>query len=216
MSATFPPWATPAFRWALAIAAMLALAIPVSLLGWVRTPYVTSELVPIEQPVPFDHRHHVVDDGIDCRFCHTTVERSPTAGMPSTEICMGCHSQIWNDSPLLEPVRRSFFEGRPIPWQRVYRLPDFVFFNHAVHVANGIGCESCHGRVDRMPRIYQVVPLTMGWCLDCHRDPAGHLRPAEAMTMMGFEPEGDGRAQRAALVARYAIAPGTDCTSCHR
>ncbi|HVS11944.1 MAG TPA: cytochrome c3 family protein [Planctomycetota bacterium] len=216
MSAIFPPWSTAAFRWVLVLVAALLLAVPIALMGWVRTPYVTGELVPIEQPVPFDHRHHVVDDGIDCRYCHLTVERSPTAGLPSTEVCMGCHSQIWNDSPLLEPVRQSFFESRPIAWQRVHRLPDFVFFNHAIHVAKGIGCESCHGRVDRMPRILQVVPLTMGWCLECHRDPVSHLRPREAITAMGWRPESDAAALRAVLAKRYQVSPSTDCSSCHR
>jgi hypothetical protein len=216
MSATFPPWSTAALRWALGLVVALVLSIPVGLMVWVRTPYVTSQLVPIEQPVPFDHRHHVLDDGIDCRYCHDTVDRSATAGLPATEVCMGCHSQIWNESPLLEPVRRSFFEGRPIAWQRVHRLPDFVFFNHAVHVANGIGCESCHGRVDRMPRILQVAPLTMSWCLDCHREPTAHLRPPDAITAMGWSPGADEEELRTVLAGIYRAAPGTDCSSCHR
>jgi hypothetical protein len=219
MSAIFPPWATYALRWALVLGVVALLAIPVALMVWVRTPYVTAQLTPIEQPVAFDHRHHVEDDGIDCRYCHTTVETSATAGYPPTEVCMGCHSQIWSSSPLLEPVRESFFDGRPIAWQRVHRLPDFVFFNHAVHVANGVGCEECHGRVDRMPRILQVAPLTMSWCLDCHRDPAPHLRPREAITAMGWSAGGSGREAKtieAALVKRYSVAAGTDCSSCHR
>jgi hypothetical protein len=219
MSATFPPWSTYALRWALALGVLAVLAIPVLLMIWVRTPYVTAELVPIEQPVAFDHRHHVEDDGIDCRYCHTTVETSSSAGYPDTEVCMGCHSQIWSGSPMLEEVRRSFFEGRPIAWQRVHRLPDFVFFNHAVHVANGVGCEECHGRVDRMPRILQVAPLTMSWCVDCHRDPAPHLRPREAITAMGWRAgrtKHDARAVEAALMKRYSVAAGTDCSSCHR
>lgn len=216
MAALFPRWTNSAFRWALVIIVLVVLAIPLGLMAWVRTPWVLAQYQPIEQPIPFDHRHHVVDDNIDCRYCHTTAENGASAGYPSTELCMGCHNQIWNDSPLLEPVRESYYADVPIRWERVHRLPDFVYFNHAVHVNNGIGCESCHGRVDRMARIYQVEPLTMGWCLDCHREPLPHLRPPDAITTMGY----DARRQPLALIEEltelYDPQPGTDCTSCHR
>lgn len=185
-------------------------------MGWMRTPYATGQRDVLEQPVVFDHRHHVADDRIDCRYCHTTVETAASAGIPSADRCMGCHGQIWSDSDLLEPVRESYFTGRPIAWRRVHRLPDFVFFDHSVHVANGVGCETCHGRVDRMARIYQVAPLTMGWCLDCHRDPERHLRPLDAVTAMGWRPPVPGEPPGPALAAAYDVHPRTDCTTCHR
>lgn len=185
-------------------------------MGWVRTPYATGEGDPLEQPVAFDHRHHVADDRIDCRYCHADVEKGPSAGIPSADRCMGCHGQVWSESELLEPVRESYYTGRPIAWERVHRLPDFVFFDHSVHVTNGIGCETCHGRVDRMARIYQVAPLTMGWCLDCHRDPERHLRPLDAITAMGWKPRVPGEAPGPVLAEAYGVKPKTDCTACHR
>lgn len=188
-------------------------------MGWVRTPYALGEGELLGQPVQFDHRHHVVDDGIDCRYCHSTVEKAPSAGVPSADRCMNCHSQVWNESPLLAAVREAYYEGRPLRWQRVHHLPDFVFFDHSVHVNNGIGCETCHGRVDRMARVYQTRPLTMGWCLGCHRDPEKNLRPLDQITTMGWQPQGSA-AQRARMGAKlakaYAIRPSTDCWACHR
>lgn len=216
MSAVFPRWCNSAFRRLLLLVALSAVAAPLALMGWVRTEYVTGQFVLIEQPIPFDHRHHVVDDGIDCRYCHRIVEVSSRAGIPSTEVCMNCHSQVWNDSPLLAPVRESFFENEPIAWARVHRLPDFVYFDHSAHVTNGIGCESCHGRVDTMARVFQVAPLTMAWCLDCHRNPESHLRPPGAITAMGWTPKNGGTAARAALRDYYRTNPSTNCTTCHR
>ena len=170
----------------------------------------------IEQPVEFDHRHHTQDDGIDCRYCHNTVTRTEYAGIPSTALCMGCHSQIWNDSPLLEPVRRSYFSNTPIPYKRVYNLPDFVYFNHAIHSQKGVGCVSCHGRVDQMGRVYQVPSLTMSWCLDCHRNPEQHLRPLSAITSMTWT-AGDSQAELgAALRTVLDVDPLVNCTACHR
>src|SRR5438093_4874245 len=133
--------------------------------------YVIHRDVPIDQPVQFSHKHHVADDGIDCRYCHTSVEKSAFAGVPPTETCMTCHSQIWVDSPLLEPVRESYRTGRPIEWERVHDLPDFVYFNHSIHIKKGIGCVSCHGRVDEMPITRKHANLSMRWCLNCHRSP---------------------------------------------
>ncbi len=126
---------------------------------------------PVQQPVPFSHKHHVGDVGLDCRYCHSTVDRSAYAGMPSTETCMNCHSQLFTDVPMLEPVRASFRDGKPLHWNRVYRLPDFVYFNHAAHVANGVDCANCHGDVASMPLTWQASSLEMRWCLDCHRHP---------------------------------------------
>src|SRR6478672_4811676 len=155
---------------------------------WQRSPYVTYAGVVRPQPVPFSHQHHVGGIGIDCRYCHTSVENSGFAGIPPTRTCMNCHSQIWSTSPTLEPVRASFRTGNSLVWTRVNDLPDYVYFNHSIHIHKGIGCESCHGRVDRMPLTWQENSLQMTWCLDCHRDPAPHIRPREAVTVMGYQP----------------------------
>lgn len=213
MPAPFPRWANSAFWAALAALAVLAMAVPVVPMILARTPIVTGQYRPIPQPVPFDHRHHVRDDGIDCRYCHDLVERSRYAGVPPTERCLNCHSQIWNTSPLLEPVWRSWATGEPIAWVRVHDLPDFVYFDHSVHVRGGVGCITCHGPVDEMARVYQVAPLTMQWCLDCHRDPAAHVRPRELVTVMQHLEDATAGEE---LVERYGLSPGTDCTTCHR
>jgi len=180
--------------------------------------------VPIEQPVQFSHKHHVKDDGIDCRYCHTSVEEAAFAGIPPTHTCMTCHSQIWSDSPQIQPIRDSFTTGRPIEWTRVHDKPDFVYFNHSIHVKKGIGCVSCHGRVDEMPLTWQEKSMSMGWCLDCHRDPAQYIRPREAVTDMNWKPsdEGEGVTQAslgAKLVKEYHVRSPeqlTNCSMCHR
>lgn len=153
---------------------------------WVRSPNVTQVDVVRDQPVPFSHDHHVSGLGIDCRYCHTSVETAASAGLPSTEICMNCHSEIWRDSPLLEPVRESYRTGQPLRWTRVHDTPDFVYFNHSIHVAKGIGCESCHGRVDRMPLMRKATAMHMEWCLDCHRHPEVAVRPKEDVYKFGY------------------------------
>ncbi len=214
--APLPRGANAAMRWGILLLALFVPAVPLALMGWVRTPYVTGQSSPLEQPVPFDHRHHVVDDGIDCRYCHDLVERSPVAGVPSADRCMNCHSQVWNESPLLETVRESYYSGRPIAWARVHRLPDFVFFDHSIHVHKGVGCETCHGRVDRMARVYQAAPLTMGWCLSCHRDPERFLRPRDQVTTMGWTADRGSRRSGAELARLYRVKSLTDCTTCHR
>lgn len=218
MTSPFSPHANARLRWAIVVGVGLSIGAPVALMAWVRTPYAQGRERALEQPVAFDHRHHVVDDGIDCRYCHSEVERSPTAGIPASSVCINCHSQIWNESPLLEPVRASFYERRPLEWKRVHRLPDFVYFDHSIHIHKGVGCETCHGRVDGMARVYQVAPLTMGWCLDCHRDPAPNLRPRDAVTIMGWQPPaGETREELGRhLMARYDVNPPTDCSGCHR
>lgn len=192
-------------RFGLTVFALALIGGPLFLMWWVRTPYVTGQFSQLTQPIPFDHRHHVVDDGINCVYCHVDVERSPYAGVPPTELCLNCHSQIWNTSPALDLVWRSNRDRRPIPWERVTYLPDFVFFNHAIHVHKGVGCESCHGRVDEMPRVYQVAPLTMSWCLDCHRHPERFLRPIDAVTTMGYRPERPQAALGPALMREYDV-----------
>lgn len=197
-----------------------ALGVPavglVLLLLVARSPSGLGSREPVHQPVQFDHRHHAGDEGLDCRYCHDSVERSATAGYPPTARCMGCHAQVWNESPLLEPVRVSYLTDRPIAWQRVHRLPDFVFFDHAVHVNKGVGCVTCHGRVDQMPLVHQEVPLTMGWCLDCHRDPTPHLRPPGFITSMTWRPPGDPRETGRAVQEALDVHPRATCTTCHR
>jgi hypothetical protein len=184
-----------------------------------RSHYNTGAYVVREQPVQFSHKHHVSDDGIDCRYCHTSVEVSPHAGIPSTSICMGCHSELFADSPYLAPVRESLASGIPIPWRRVHDLPDFVYFEHHVHVNRGIGCADCHGRVDLMPQTYQVAPLQMEWCLACHRDPEPRLRPpAEIFNMAWVAPPDQARLGRE-LAEHYDTPDArllTSCSTCHR
>ena len=190
--------------------------VPIALMAWVRTPNVTRQFAPVSQPIPFDHRLHVTGFGIDCRYCHASVERSPAAGIPAAATCVPCHSDTWMRSPQLEPVRRSLATNRPIQWNRVHTLPDFVYFDHAVHVAKGVGCESCHGRVDRMAQVYQAMPLTMTWCVSCHRDPAAHLRPDSAITVMGWRPPAPQGVLGARLAAANHVRSLTNCTTCHR
>ncbi|PYT03544.1 MAG: cytochrome C [Acidobacteria bacterium] len=156
-----------------------------------RSSYNTGQYIEREQPVQFSHKHHVGDDGIDCRYCHTSVETSNTAGLPPTKTCMNCHSQIWSESPYLEIVRASYKENKPIEWTRVHDLPDFVYFNHSIHANKGIGCASCHGRVDQMPMVYQAASLQMEWCLACHRQPERYLRPKDKITDMAWNIEAD-------------------------
>lgn len=218
MRALFPPWSDTVFRLCLVVAAVGVFSIPVSMMLWVRTPYVTKQDDPVDQPVQFDHRHHVRDDGIGCLYCHYEAERSAYAGAPPTSVCMNCHSQVWQESERLEPVRRSWFTGEPLRWQRVHQLPQFVYFDHSAHVSHGVGCVECHGRVDQMIRVRAMQPLSMGWCLECHRDPAPHLRPVEYITKMDWEPpEGETRESFGEkLREKNKIAPPTDCSRCHR
>ncbi len=152
-----------------------------------RSPYVTYAKVVRPQPVPFSHQHHVGGLGIDCRYCHTSVETSSFAGIPPTKTCMNCHSQIWTGAPLLEPVRESFRSGKSLVWTRVNDLPDFVYFDHSIHINKGVGCNTCHGHVDRMPLMFNWASLQMEWCLDCHRDPGKYLRPREQVFNMRYE-----------------------------
>ena len=183
-----------------------------------RSSYVTREGVAREQPVPFSHRHHAGELGIDCRYCHTAVERGPIAGMPPTKTCMNCHSQIWVDSPVLEPVRASFRTDKSIEWIKVHDLPDFVYFNHSIHVRQGIGCVSCHGRVDRMNLMWQASSLQMEWCLNCHRHPEQYVRPRDQDFNMEWQPPTDQLALGQQLVKDYNIQVQqlTNCSICHR
>jgi hypothetical protein len=186
---------------------------------WMRSDYATGARLAVDQPVPFSHRHHVSGLGIQCRHCHTTAEESAFAGVPPTRTCMNCHTQIWAQSPMLAPVRESFRTGKPIAWNRVHDLADFAYFNHGIHVAKGVGCSTCHGRVDQMPLVWQHAPLTMEWCLDCHRQPERFLRPRDKIYDMAWEPPPDQVERGRALLKAYNIGAHnrlTDCSTCHR
>jgi hypothetical protein len=181
-----------------------------------RSAYMTQERVAREQPVQFSHKHHVGELGIDCRYCHTTVETAARATVPPTETCMSCHSQIWLQSPFLEPVRASFRTDRSIPWVKVHDLPDFVYFNHGVHIQKGIGCVSCHGRVDQMNQVWRASSLQMEWCLDCHRDPARYVRPRDRIFDLAWERPADQPNLGVELLRLYDVHTRTDCSTCHR
>lgn len=190
-----------------------------------KSPYVTGQEVTREQPVPFSHEHHVKGLGIDCRYCHTSVEDSHFAGIPATKTCMTCHSVVWTNTEVLRPVRQSWATNTPIHWNRVHDLPDFAYFNHSIHIAKGVGCSTCHGQVDRMPLMWQHSPLTMSWCLECHREPEKFIRPREQIYNMDYRVERDsGRPEKtqaelgAKLVEEYRIRKEqlTNCSICHR
>lgn len=172
------------------------------------------------QQVPFSHKHHVADEGIDCRYCHTGVETSPDAGLPSTHVCMTCHSQLWDKAGVLAPVRASLASGRPVRWQRIAQLPDYVYFDHSIHIDRGVGCVECHGRIDRMPLTARAKPFRMGFCLDCHRDPSTRLRPASLVTRMEPLPWTSDERRRfgKAAMAHFGIDPRKldNCGVCHR
>jgi cytochrome c7-like protein/class III cytochrome C family protein len=192
--------------------------------GWATStifwsPYTTYVDVPLDQPVPFSHKHHVLDDGIDCRYCHTSVEKSAFAGIPSTETCMTCHSQIWTEAPVLAPVRASLVTNTPLRWNRVHDLPDFAYFNHSIHVAKGVGCSTCHGQVEQMAITFRTQTLYMKWCLECHRQPQNFVRPRSEIYDMQWQPPADQSAQGAQLVRQYHIDTSgrlTNCSTCHR
>ena len=197
-----------------------------------RSPYVTYAGVARPQPAPFSHQHHVAGLGIDCRYCHTSVETSSFAGIPPTKTCMNCHSQIWTNAQMLEPVRESLRSGKSLVWNRVNDLPDFVYFNHSIHINKGVGCNTCHGPVDRMPLMYNYASLQMEWCLECHRAPEKYLRPRDEVFNMRYEhPSSDNPVTvdgseytdqislGTDLVKKYklrSVADITSCSTCHR
>jgi len=174
-------------RASLVLTGLIVIALGVTLDELQRSPWVTRQGQRPEQPVPFSHKHHVQGMGLQCQYCHVTVERSSYAGIPPTRICMNCHAQLWTNAQLLEPVRQSWATGEPIAWTKVHDLPDFVYFDHSIHVNKGIGCATCHGRVDQMPLMYAQNTLQMEWCLDCHRNPAKYLRSTSQIYNMAWE-----------------------------
>lgn len=216
MSQLFRPGANTFAKASVVVALGLALGAGFILDQVNRSSYVTRQNVVREQPVPFSHKHHVQGIGIDCRYCHTSVEKSSSAGIPATETCMSCHSQIWSEAPMLEPVRESWRSGKSLEWTRVHDLPGFVYFNHSIHVNKGMGCESCHGRVDLMPIMWKDKTLHMEWCLDCHRQPEKNIRPKEEVFTMGYVPQEDQAVLGARLVKEYKVRKLTDCSVCHR
>jgi hypothetical protein len=185
--------------------------------GYIRSDYATAAGWTVEQPVPFSHQHHVGGLGLDCRYCHSTVEISAEAGYPATETCMTCHSQVWTDAPMLAPVRESFAQGRPLHWRRVAVVPDYVYFRHDMHIKAGVGCSTCHGRIDRMPLAARSATFEMRWCLDCHRNPGPNLRAPNEITDMNWRPTGNRRVAAQRMAARK-IDPKhlQDCYVCHR
>jgi hypothetical protein len=184
-----------------------------------RSSWITGQYLERPQPVQFSHKHHVGDDGIDCRYCHTAVETSSSAGMPPTQTCMNCHSQIWADSPYLEPVRASYKNNTPIVWEKVHDLPDYVYFNHSIHVAKGVGCSSCHNDIANMPSVYQANTLQMEWCLSCHKNPTPNLRPKSEIFNTSYDVGSQTAEEQESLAKNYKIrsrAMMTSCSTCHR
>jgi hypothetical protein len=218
MPQLFPPAADTIARLVLVV----ILVSPIVAIGGayaiMSSQYVTGQSITPHQPIPFSHAHHVGDVGLDCRYCHTSVEKAAFAGMPPTATCMTCHSQLFTNAAMLGPVRQSLANGKPIHWTKVNRLPDYVYFDHSVHTANGVGCSTCHGAVQDMPLTRQAAPLTMGWCVDCHRNPAPNLRPQAKIFDMQWTPPKDQAEQGRRLLVEYHISTEhlTDCSRCHR
>jgi hypothetical protein len=197
---------------------LLAAAVMAGTWGVWWSPYMTRADTPLDQPVPFSHKHHVGGLGIDCRYCHVSVETSAFAGIPPTETCMTCHSQVWTEAPVLAPVRESWIEQAPLEWNRVHKVPDFVFFNHGIHIQKGIGCATCHGAVDEMPLMSKEHSFYMKWCLECHQDPARYVRPKEEVFNMKYEAPANQAELGKKLVEEYHIQTQQlrDCSMCHR
>jgi len=201
-------------RMSLVLTGLIVIALGVTLDQLQRSPWVTRQGQRPDQPVPFSHKHHVQGLGLQCQYCHTTVEKSSYAGIPPTRTCMNCHAQIWTNAQLLEPVRQSWYTGESIPWTKVHDLPDFVYFSHEIHVNKGIGCESCHGRVDEMPLMYEQNTLQMEWCLDCHRNPAKNLRPTSQIYNMAWENPSEDNPVWCAASAVHSGTPTAQGVSC--
>jgi len=221
MAQIFSPAADTRLRMSALILSVLLVLATAVVGGYMDSSYATLVGWPVDQPVPFSHQHHVGGLGLDCRYCHGGVETSAEAGLPPTHTCMTCHSQIWTGAPMLAPVRDSLATGKPIAWHRVSKLPDYVFFNHSIHVKRGVPCVTCHGRVDRMPLMARAKPFQMKWCLDCHRDPAPHLRPPDQVTRMdwtAWDKDDDHKIYGALMVKAYGLEPSkmTACSLCHR
>ncbi len=218
MAQIFPESANWASKASILAGLLLAASVLGVLLNINRIHYVNRVNIALDQPVPFSHKHHVTGLGIDCRYCHTSVENGAFAGIPPTETCMTCHSQIWTEAPNLEPVRASWRENKPIEWNRVHDLPDFVYFNHSIHLAKGVGCQTCHGQVDQMPLMWKVNSLNMEWCIECHKNPEKFVRPKEQVFNMTYRAPSNQEEIGKQLVADYNIQTQQllNCSVCHR
>jgi hypothetical protein len=216
MAQIFHPSFNSLSRLSIVFGGVLAGAALLGILQIGRSPYVTRAQETREQPVPFSHKHHVSGLGLDCRYCHTSVETSAFAGIPPTKTCMTCHSQIWADSPMLEPVRESYRTDESIEWLRLHDLADFVYFNHSIHVNKGVGCDTCHGPVNDMPLMWKEKTLQMEWCLECHREPERFVRPREEVFNYEWVPPTDQLTLGRELVEKYDIQRLDNCSVCHR
>ncbi|KQP72906.1 MULTISPECIES: cytochrome c3 family protein [unclassified Methylobacterium] len=219
MAQLFAPGADALLRLAVLSGAALLAGGAVVVAGIARSDYVTGVGIAPAQPVPFSHKHHAGELGIDCRYCHTTVETQASAGLPPTQTCMTCHSQIWTGSDMLKPVRDSFASGEPLRWTRLNKLPQYVYYNHAVHVTKGIGCSTCHGDVTTMQMTFRANAFEMRFCLDCHRAPDRYVRPPDQVWNMNWSPPADQATRGPELVAKNHIHGGdrlTECGICHR
>ncbi len=216
MAQLFPPSANTLAR--VGIVSSLLLVLSTIAVAYIldRGPWNTGVRIAPEQPIEFSHKHHVKDDGIDCRYCHTSVENSAYAGIPPTETCMSCHSQIWANATVTAPIRESWASGKSIEWVRVHDLPDYVYFNHSIHLNKGIGCSTCHGQINEMPLTYKVNTLNMNWCLNCHRDPSRYIRPRSEVFNINYQYPANQREVGKKLVAEYHVRSLQDCTTCHR
>ena len=208
----FPEWTETLKKWV----NLLVLGAPVYLVALIAYG-VTPEAIRIgyqpDQPVPYSHALHAGELGIDCRYCHSVVERSPKAAVPPAGVCMNCHSTVKKDADTLLPIRQAFAENEPVHWTRVTDLPDYVYFNHQAHVNAAVGCESCHGRIDQMVRVYQAKPLTMQWCIECHKDPTPYLRDPSKVTQMGYQ---FGAQDHEVIQKKNDVKPPINCSTCHR
>lgn len=212
----FPRWSNLLLPTIIVVGALAPLYV-VFVVAYGFSPKTTTVGYQPEQPVPFSHAMHAGQLGLDCRYCHNTVERAPHAAVPPTQTCMNCHTQIMRESPRLVPVKESYETGLPVNWIRVHDLPDYAYFDHSAHVNRGVGCVSCHGRIDLMEVVTLEAPLSMGWCLECHRNPDPHLRPVSEITNLAWNPANElTREQRLKLQDLYNIHPSQDCSTCHR
>lgn len=215
MAQIFPKW-TNKLPLVVAAAVVFTLLMVIGLFWWFGSPKYTDVGYQPVQPVPYSHKLHAGDLGMDCRYCHTGAEKSPVAMVPPTQTCMNCHVLVLPESEKLLPVRESWSTGTPIPWVKVHKVPDYAYFDHSAHLRAGVGCASCHGRIDEMEVVYQAETLSMGWCLECHRDPDMSLRPMDQVTNMNWTPPADQREFAAKIKSERNINPPTNCSGCHR
>lgn len=205
-------------KWVRIVGAVVGLGVvgAMGLVGYITLPQVVEPGYQPVQPVPYSHKLHAGNLGMDCTYCHYTVTKAAYAAIPATEVCMNCHANVKKDSKRLEPIRASYNSGNPVPWVKVHNLPDYVYFNHSAHVTAGVSCVSCHGRIDQMVEVRQDKPLNMGWCLECHRNPAPNLRPVDLVTKLDWVPDRDPAEIGREIIAAKGIHPPTNCSGCHR